>query len=155
MTVHNLQVFVGLGSMLEAAFVTQQDRAAFLSKIHSALQRANCTAIVCTHGCDSPPSPPPNVMNFTGTVAHSWLFPQCSVVVSHGGAGTRPHALPHRTSAIILNFAGTVHAALLSACACITLPALPDESDQLFWAARLHAIGADTCMSTCDQRYEL
>ena len=108
--------------MLEAAFVTQQQRANFLSKIHRVLQQAGCPGIVTTHGCDSPPSPPANVMNFTGTVAHSWLFPQCSIVISHGGAGT-------------------VHAALLAGCACITLPALPDESDQLFWAARLHAIG--------------
>ena len=100
-------VFVGLGSMLEAVFVTQQQRANFLSKIHRVLQQAGCPGIVTTHGCDSPPSPPANVMNFTGTVAHSWLFPQCSIVISHGGAGT-------------------VHAALLAGCACITLPALPD-----------------------------
>jgi hypothetical protein len=61
-------------------------------------------------------------------------------------------ALPRRKSATNFNFAGTVHAALLGACACITLPALPDESDQLFWAARLHAIGTYSCLSTFDQR---
>ena len=66
-------------------------------------------------------------------------------------------ALPFHTEKVPanFNFAGTVHAALLGACACITLPALPDESDQLFWAARLHAIGKllpSTCLSTFDQR---
>jgi UDP:flavonoid glycosyltransferase YjiC (YdhE family) len=119
-----LPVFFGLGSMLEAAFTTQAERRAFLSKIHCVLSSAGVAAIVTTHGCTEPPAPlSPSIMNFSGSVAHSWLFPQCSIVISHGGAGT-------------------VHAALLAACPSIVLPALPQESDQLFWAARLHAIGA-------------
>lgn len=51
---------------------------------------------------------------------HSWLFPQTSVVIHHGGAGTTHSAARAGVPSVVVPFAG----------------------DQLFWADRLRQLGA-------------
>ncbi len=54
------------------------------------------------------------------TVPHNWLLPQCKAVIHHGGAGTTAAGLGAGVPAIII----------------------PSASDQPFWGARVHAVGA-------------
>lgn len=51
---------------------------------------------------------------------HSWLFPRCSAIVHHGGAGTAHEAVRWGKPSLIC----------------------PVFADQPFWGARLHGIGA-------------
>ena len=62
---------------------------------------------------------PGRVLLVTEPVAHAWLFPRCSVVVHHGGAGT-------------------VHTALLAGTPQVIVPHI---FDQFSWAERLHYKG--------------
>jgi len=52
-------------------------------------------------------------------IAHSWLYPRCSAVVHHGGAGTTAAALRAGVPAVVVPFHG----------------------DQPFWARRVHSMG--------------
>jgi UDP:flavonoid glycosyltransferase YjiC (YdhE family) len=55
----------------------------------------------------------------TAAAPHSWLYPQVSAVVHHGGAGTTGSGLR----------------------AGLPTQILPHRADQSFWAARVHALG--------------
>ncbi|WP_026819053.1 glycosyltransferase [Arthrobacter castelli] len=55
-----------------------------------------------------------------GPVPHEWLFPRVSAAVHHGGAGTTAAALRAGVPSV----------------------AVPIFTDQPFWAARIHALGA-------------
>ncbi len=54
-----------------------------------------------------------------GAMAHDWLYPRCSAVVHHGGAGTTAAALRAGIPAVVVPFHG----------------------DQPFWARRVHQLG--------------
>lgn len=62
---------------------------------------------------------PENVHRVTGFVPHDWLFPRCSVIVHHCGAGTSHEAAASRVPSI----------------------PVPISMDQPFWADRLHRLG--------------
>jgi len=62
---------------------------------------------------------PENVL-FHESAPHGWLFPRCSVIVHHGGAGTTAAGLRSGRPNMVVPFAG----------------------DQLFWGKRVAALGA-------------
>ena len=62
---------------------------------------------------------PGNVHRVTGHVPHEWLFPRCSVIVHHCGAGTAHQAVAAGRPSI----------------------PVPISMDQPFWADRLHQLG--------------
>ena len=62
---------------------------------------------------------PENVHRIGGFVPHDWLFPRCSVIVHHCGAGTSHQALASGVPSI----------------------PVPISMDQPFWADRLHRLG--------------
>lgn len=61
---------------------------------------------------------PPEVLALE-SAPHSWLYPRCSAVVHHGGAGTTAAALRAGVPAVVVPFHG----------------------DQFFWARRVHEVG--------------
>lgn len=62
---------------------------------------------------------PGNVHRVSGFVPHEWLFPRCSVIVSHCGAGTSHEAAASGVPSV----------------------PVPISMDQPFWADRLHRLG--------------
>lgn len=62
---------------------------------------------------------PENVHRIGGFVPHDWLFPRCSVIVHHCGAGTSHQAVASGVPSI----------------------PVPISMDQPFWADRLHQLG--------------
>ena len=62
---------------------------------------------------------PGNVHRVGGFVPHEWLFPRCSVIVHHCGAGTSHQAVASGVPSI----------------------SVPISMDQPFWADRLHHLG--------------
>ena len=65
-----------------------------------ALVQCSPTGAVAS-GHASLPRPLPRVHVWRGTLPHPWLFPRCSVVLHHGGAGTAASALLARRPQII------------------------------------------------------
>ena len=61
----------------------------------------------------------PESVFLTGSVPYSWLFPQMTAVVHHGGAGTTAAGLAAGVPSILAPFMG----------------------DQPFWAQRVHQLG--------------
>lgn len=59
-------------------------------------------------------------MHFVRSVDHGWLFPQCAVVVHHGGAGTTFAAAESGVPSVVCSF----------------------FADQPFWGKRIAALGA-------------
>lgn len=69
--------------------------------------------IPCDHNSN------PNILVLEGFVDLAWLFPRCSVVLHHGGAGTVTQAIISRMPQVIC----------------------PVEFDQPFWATRIEHLG--------------
>ena len=126
-------VFLGLGSMMGAAFDSDLQRLGVLRAWVLAATYAGCDAIIDLQHCGEwvlaairedgvLATAGPRLFFLSHPVPHSWLFPQCSMVACHGGAGT-------------------VHQALAAGCPVIGMPCLPSESDQPFWAGVCHRTG--------------
>ena len=124
-------VYIGLGSMMGYAFDAPRRRA-LVEALLNAVVVAGCRAVLQMTGFEEEipvdaPGGAPGATAYTNSevfqlrgeeVPHDALFPRCSLVVCHGGAGT-------------------VHAALYAQCPVVTLPCLPDETDQAFWGMTL------------------
>lgn len=105
-------VYVGFGSM------RNRDPAALGEEISAGLRRAGRRGIVVT-GSGAVQLDSGDDLLVLEHVPHSWLFPQVSVVVHHGGVGTIGAALMAGAPQVVMPFLG----------------------DQYFWARRIHEIG--------------
>ncbi|RKP16013.1 UDP-Glycosyltransferase/glycogen phosphorylase, partial [Rozella allomycis CSF55] len=110
-------VYVGLGSMLGVAFDSEEKARETLDVVRNGI-------IDCLNGCDFHAiihcndkvfvESTDKILVLKKPVSHDLLFPDCSVVVNHGGAGT-------------------VQTSLCYGCPCIVFPCVV-ASDQPFWA---------------------
>lgn len=104
-------VYVGFGSM--AGF----DRAALLRALREAVGSRRALFYPGWSGIDA--SGLPSNFYVLGDTPHDWLFPRCSLIVHHGGAGTAHAAARSGVASVVIPFAG----------------------DQFFWARRMEALG--------------
>jgi UDP:flavonoid glycosyltransferase YjiC (YdhE family) len=102
-------VYVGFGSM------APKDPARIGSVVRTALRRAGVRGVVL-----GDPATSDDEVVAVRSIPHSWLFPQLSAVVHHGGAGTTAAGLRAGVPAIVCPFFG----------------------DQPFWGERIAALGA-------------
>ena len=84
------------------------------------LARSGRRAIFLTGWGGWTPESPPAQTLFLDSAPHDWLFPRCSVIVHHGGAGTTAAGLRAGVPNIVV----------------------PHATDQPFWGRRVAAIGA-------------
>jgi sterol 3beta-glucosyltransferase len=106
-------VCIGFGSM------SQTDPRAAAELVLEAVQQAGVRAVLLAGwGGLTAKQLPSTVLALDGA-PHSWLYPKCSAVVHHGGAGTTAAALRAGVPAVVVPFHG----------------------DQPFWAQRVHASG--------------
>ncbi|WP_231706957.1 glycosyltransferase [Tsukamurella sputi] len=115
-------VVIGLGSLMVAA--TERDRLSAI--VDEALQQAGVRGIVQSGGAGLRAAERDGVLNI-GAVPHEHLLPRAAALVHSCGAGTSGAALR----------AGVP-----------TVPLPSPGGDQLFWARRLHALGAATAPVT-------
>ena len=111
-------VLIGLGSLM----IGTAERDRLSAVLDEALSRAGVRGIVQSGGAGLSVPDRADVLNL-GTVPYSWLFPRLAAVVHSCGAGTTASALR----------AGVP-----------TVPLPSPGADQVFWANRLHALGAAT-----------
>ena len=103
-------IYIGFGSMLG------DDTDGLSAIIYDAVAKAGCRAVIATGwgGLAAQQQENPNIL-FIDAAPHDWLFPQVSLAVHHGGAGTT---------------AATIRAGIPSV-------VVPFFGDQPFWAWRL------------------
>lgn len=99
-----MQAFSGTPKLLDALLAGLAPRRIVLAADESRL-----------NGCELPE----NIHRISGFVPHDWLFPRCSVIVHHCGAGTSHQAVASGVPSI----------------------PVPISMDQPFWADRLHDLG--------------
>ncbi|MFG0250550.1 MAG: glycosyltransferase [Phycisphaeraceae bacterium JB051] len=106
-------VYVGFGSM------SGRDPKRLTNTIVQAVKQANVRAIMATGwgGLDAAELPD-NIFKID-QAPHDWLFPRCSAVIHHGGAGTTAAGLRAGKPTVICCF----------------------SFDQPFWGKRVHALG--------------
>ena len=85
-----------------------------------ALSRTGNRAIILSGWSDLGSIPMPEGVLVMEAAPHEWLLPQCKAVIHHGGAGTTAAGLRSGIPNLVI----------------------PSASDQPFWGARVHAIGA-------------
>jgi len=85
-----------------------------------ALEKTGNRAIVLSGWSDLQNIPLPESVLVIDAVPHDWLLPRCKVVIHHGGAGTTAAGLRSGIPNLVVSFA----------------------TDQPFWGACVHAIGA-------------
>jgi sterol 3beta-glucosyltransferase len=108
-------VYVGFGSMPASDVLTQT------SIVIEALRRADQRGVLATGwGGLQPTQAPHDGIHFVDAVPHDWLFPRCSAVVHHGGAGTTHEGLRWGRPTIIC----------------------PLGVDQPYWGRLVNALGA-------------
>lgn len=106
-------VCIGFGSM------TSEDPKATTGVVLEAVKQAGVRCVLLSGWAGLSPEALPPTVFLTRSVAHSWLYPRCSAVVHHGGAGTTAAALRAGVPAIVVPFHG----------------------DQPFWASRVKVAG--------------
>lgn len=106
-------VAIGFGSM------TPQDSEWLTRIIIDACAQAECRAILLQGWGALGRTSLPHTMHVESDVPHDWLFPRCSGIVHHGGAGTTGAAVRSGTPSQII----------------------PLGFDQLFWGSRLNTLG--------------
>lgn len=106
-------VCIGFGSM------TSEDPKATTALVLEAVKLAGVRCVLLSGWAGLAPESLPPTVFLTKSVAHSWLYPRCSAVVHHGGAGTTAAALRAGVPALVVPFHG----------------------DQPFWASRVKAAG--------------
>jgi sterol 3beta-glucosyltransferase len=90
------------------------------SAVVEALRRTRQRGLLLTGWGGWTPDPLPADVFAIEAVPHDWLFPRCSVIVHHGGAGTTAAGLRSGKPNVVVPFAG----------------------DQPFWGKRVAALGA-------------
>jgi sterol 3beta-glucosyltransferase len=106
-------VAIGFGSM------TPQDSAWLTRVVLDACERAECRAILLQGWGTLGQSALPSWAHVEPEVPHAWLYPRCSAIVHHGGAGTTGAAVRSGTPQQIV----------------------PLGFDQQFWGSRLNVLG--------------
>ncbi|MBM4783353.1 MAG: glycosyltransferase family 1 protein [Archangiaceae bacterium] len=106
-------VCIGFGSM------TSEDPKTTTGLVLEAVKQAGVRCALLSGWAGLAPESLPPTVFLTKSIAHSWLYPRCSAVVHHGGAGTTAAALRAGVPAIVVPFHG----------------------DQPFWASRVQASG--------------
>lgn len=106
-------VCIGFGSM------TSEDPKAVTTLVLDAVKQAGVRCVLLSGWAGLTPETLPPTVFLTKGVAHSWLYPRCSAVVHHGGAGTTAAALAAGVPAVVVPFHG----------------------DQPFWASRVRLAG--------------
>jgi hypothetical protein len=97
-------IYIGFGSIKfdNSAEITQL--------IFSAVKRCGVRAIIshgsANLGSDIHPDEVPETVLFVDDTPHPWLFPQCSAVIHHGGAGTTAAGLSRGRPTVIVPFFG-------------------------------------------------
>jgi UDP:flavonoid glycosyltransferase YjiC (YdhE family) len=109
-------VYVGFGSM------SDRDPQATIETVLAALAKTNQRGIIATGWGGIDDFNLPSSVFKIDSVPHDWLFPQCAVVVHHGGAGTTAAGMKAGVPSIIVPF----------------------FSDQPFWGYRIFDLGAGT-----------
>lgn len=107
-------VYVGFGSM------PSEDAGRTTGLVVDALEQAGCRGIISTGWGGLCGAAATDRLYVLDAVPHDWLFPRCSVVVHHGGAGTTHEALRWGRASVVC----------------------PVFGDQPFWARRVAALGA-------------
>jgi len=98
-------VYFGLGSMLATMFESEE-ATALLQSCSSALEKLarNYPVVVVFHvtglpdGCVLPKvdvAVSKSFITYSGFIPHAWLFNKCSLIVTHGGAGSVHAALQY------------------------------------------------------------
>jgi len=106
-------VYIGFGSM------PVQDKQGILNMFSAALKEENLKGIFCGGWANMDNLDfPPNILHVKD-VPHEWLFPRCSMVFHHGGAGTTAAGLRAGVPSVIL----------------------PVLIDQPYWASRVVELG--------------
>lgn len=109
-------VYVGFGSMISSR---AEEKARL---VIDALQSAGVRGILASGwgALDLKPADLPDSILALRDAPHDWLFPRMAAVVHHGGSGTTAAGLRAGVPNVIAPFMG----------------------DQVFWGARVHALGA-------------
>ncbi len=107
-------VYIGFGSMPSA------DAAGLTRSVLEGVRRSGTRAILSTGWGALQNSDVPDNIHVLDAAPHDWLFPRCSAVVHHGGAGTTQEALRNGRPSLIC----------------------PVFGDQPFWGKRIAALGA-------------
>jgi sterol 3beta-glucosyltransferase len=105
--------YIGFGSM-QGSISSQ-----IMQESIQALASLEIRAVLALPGSTRAAITVPPAMMRVGDVPHSWLFPQMSVIVHHGGAGTTGAALRAGRPSVVV----------------------PLAADQGFWARRVHRLG--------------
>lgn len=112
--------FLSFGSMFNLDHARTRDRVLLLGE---AVSRAGQRGIVqAPEAVLSTLPPPPPALHYLIRAPHHALFPRCSVIVHHGGAGTTQSALAAGKPSIVV----------------------PHAADQFYWGALLRQLGAGT-----------
>lgn len=97
-------IYIGFGS------IKFDNSAEITRRILAAVDLCGVRAII-SHGwaklgSDIPPEEVPDSVLFVGDTPHPWLFPKCSVVIHHGGAGTTAAGLAMGRPTVVVPFFG-------------------------------------------------
>lgn len=97
-------IYIGFGSI-------KFDNSAEITKlILSAIERCRVRAVIshgwANLGSDLHPDEVPETVLFVDDTPHPWLFPQCSAVIHHGGAGTTAAGLATGCPTVVVPFFG-------------------------------------------------
>jgi sterol 3beta-glucosyltransferase len=107
-------VYVGLGSIVD------HERAEMTRVVTEAMSRTGQRAILHRGWSELGDRAMAESILVVDDVPHEWLFPRCTALVHHGGAGTTASGLRAGLPAVVVPFFG----------------------DQFFWAWRVHELGA-------------
>ena len=107
-------VYVGFGSM------GSEDPEATARLVLAAVHAAGVRAIVHRGWARLLADAPPPTVHVVESVPHAWLLPRTAAAVHHGGAGTTAASLRAGVPTVVVPFHG----------------------DQVFWARRVHDLGA-------------
>lgn len=100
-------LYVGVGSMMGMMFDTKEQKQ-FLEHIQTAIANNSCKAIISLVGyqqmnVESIPNTD-KIFYLKETIPHTWLFPQLSAAIHHGGAGTTHTSLRYGLPTLIIPF---------------------------------------------------